>query len=384
MAQHDVLFTPVRLGALALPNRLVMPAMMRMRAIGGVPHPATAEYYAQRAAAGLIIAEATAVSIDGAGYPGMAGIYTARQVAAWRAVTDAVHDEGGRIVLQLVHHGRLVSKTDLPPAFHPVAPSAIAASGRAVTRAFERVPFDVPRALDDTELDAVVSTFWKAARSALDAGFDGVEINAANGSLLDQFLHDGANRRGGAYGGPIDNRVRLLLNVVDAISDAIGPDLTGVRLSPFGRMGALTDSDPVALYAKTFASLDARSLAWLHLIEPGSPTSDIDEWTETVRVAYTGAIISAGGHTAESAARAINDGVAAAVAFGRPFVANPDLPLRLRLGLPLNVADEETFFGGGERGYTDYPAIARRLAGVGIKPREAPGQSRSISGLCAP
>lgn len=383
MDNRDILFTPVQLGALTLPNRLVMPAMMRMRAIGGLPHPATGEYYAQRAAAGLIIAGATAVSVDGAGYPGMPGIFTARQVEAWKRVTGAVHDEGGRIAVQLVHHGRRVLGESLPPGMSPVGPSAIASPGRGVTRAFARVPFDVPRALEDDELDSVVSTFWKAARLAIDAGFDAVEVSAANGSLLDQFLHDSANQRDGAYGGTVANRSRLLSEVIDAITDAIGPDLTGVRVSPFGRLGGLTDSDAVALYGHVFSLLAARNLAWVHLIEPTDTSPDVDRFTDEVRSRFTAPSISAGGHTPESAARAIEDGVASAVGFGRAFVANPDLPLRIQLGLPLNRPDQTTYFGGGERGFTDYPATARTLAGV-MRPGDVPGQSMPLSGLCEP
>lgn len=376
---RDVLFQPVDLGALRLRNRIVMPAMMRMRATDGIPHAATAEYYAQRAAAGLIIAEATAVSEDAPGYPGMTGLYTAAHVEGWRRVVDAVHDEGGLIVLQLVHHGRLVHSSAVPNGKRPVGPSAVRAGGLAITEGFVRRPFEVPRALTTLEVGSMVATFWRAARMAIDAGFDGVEINAANGSLLDQFLHDDANTRTDAYGGSGPNRARLLFEVVDAISDAVGPDMTAVRLSPFGRLGALRDSDPVGLYRTVFDGLSGRNLAYLNLIEPTLATEEVDLFTEQVRAAYTGRIVSAGGHTPESAAHAIGDGIADAVAFGRLFVANPDLPLRLQLDLPLNEAEDATLFGGGEHGLTDYPSVARRYP----PQKPASGATEVSSGLTA-
>jgi N-ethylmaleimide reductase len=240
----DILFKPLKLGALNLPNRIVMPPLTRMRAgPGGVPTTMNAEYYGQRASAGLNITEATAISVQGHGYPQMPGIHSPEQVEGWRGVTSAVHAHGGRIVLQIVHHGRWSHSSYNPDGSLPVAPSAITPPGHAYTTRFEQVPYETPRALETSELPAIVADFRQAARNARAAGFDAVEIHGANGFLLDQFLQDGSNQRNDAYGGNIENRARLLLEVVDGIADDIGRDRVGVRLSPHGNLGGLSDSD---------------------------------------------------------------------------------------------------------------------------------------------
>lgn len=363
-AQH--LFTALRLGALSLPNRIVMPPLTRMRAgPGGVPLPLAAEYYAQRASAGLIITEATAISVNGHGYPQMPGIYTDEQIAGWRNVTDAVHAKGGRIALQIVHHGRWSHSSYNPDGSLPVAPSPIAAPGQAYTPAFQQEPYETPRALDLSELPVMVDLFRQAARNAISAGFDAVEIHGANGFLLDQFLQDGSNHRTDRYGGSIENRARLLLEVVDGIVDDIGADRTGLRLSPHGNLGGLSDSDTVPHFKHVIQEVGRRGLAYLHLIEPRASSAGLGDDASLdsannaaiFRPFYAGQLITAGGYNAATGAKAIEGGFADAVAFGRMFIANPDLPERIRMNAALNSFDRATAYGGGAHGYTDYPAM---------------------------
>lgn len=362
----DSLFEPLRLGALTLPNRVVMPALTRMRAgTGGVPTPLNAQYYAQRASAGLNITEATAISVQGHGYPQMPGVYTAEQIAGWSLVTDAVHAKGGRIVLQIVHHGRWSHSSYNPDGSLPVAPSAIAPPGNAYTPTFEQRPYETPRALETGELPAIVADFRQAARNGREAGFDAVEIHGANGFLLDQFLQDGSNRRTDAYGGTIENRARLLLEVVDGIAADIGADRTAVRLSPHGNLGGLSDSDTVPHFRTVIRELGKRGLAYLHLIEPRASSAGIADNASVdsadnaalFRHLFDGPVITAGGYTPEMGAATIRAGLADAVAFGRMFIANPDLPERIRTGAALNNFDRATAYGGDARGYTDYPAL---------------------------
>jgi N-ethylmaleimide reductase len=362
----DILFKPIQFGALALPNRIVMPALTRMRAgPGGVPTALNAEYYGQRASAGLNITEATAISVQGHGYPQMPGIHTAEQIAGWRLVTNSVHARGGRIVLQIVHHGRWSHSSYNPDGSLPVAPSAIAPPGNAYTEKSEQVPYETPRALETSELPAVVADFRHAAANAREAGFDGVEIHGANGFLLDQFLQDGSNHRTDTYGATVENRARLLFEVVDGIVDDIGKDRVAVRLSPHGNLGGLSDSDTVPHFTYVIDALSRRGLAYLHLIEPRASSVgfaddasvDSADNASLFRRLFDGPMITAGGYTVETGVEAIEAGLADAVAFGRMFVANPDLPERIRTGATLNAFDRSTSYGGGAHGYTDYPTL---------------------------
>jgi len=362
----DILFTPLRLGALSLPNRIVMPALTRMRSVpDGVPQAVAAQYYAQRATAGLIIAEATAISAGAHGYPQMPGIHSATQVAGWARVTDAVHAQGGRIALQIVHHGRWSHSLYNPDGSIPVAPSAIAAPGLVYAPDFSRRPYETPRALDTGEIADIVATFRQAARNAVAAGFDAVEVHGANGFLIDQFLQDGSNHRTDNYGGSIENRSRLLLEVVDGVASDIGMARLGVRLSPHGNLGGLSDSDPVRHFGYVIAELSKRPIAWLHLIEPRASSvgiaddASIDsaDNAKLFRPLFSGPVITAGGYDARSGRGAVEAGLADAVAFGRLFIANPDLPARIRMRAGLNGFDRSTAYGGGARGYTDYPTL---------------------------
>jgi N-ethylmaleimide reductase len=367
----DCLFKPLTLGALTLPNRIVMPALTRMRAgPGGVPTALNAEYYAQRASAGLNITEATAISVQGHGYPQMPGIHTAAQVAGWRLVTEVVHANGGRIVLQIVHHGRWSNSSYNPDGSLPIAPSAIAPPGKAYTPTFEQLPYETPRALDASELPALVADFRQAARSAREAGFDGVEIHGANGFLLDQFLQDGSNQRTDAYGGSIENRAKLLFEVVDGVADDIGRDRVAVRLSPHGNLGGLGDSNAVPHFSYVISELGKRRLAYLHLIEPRASSVgfaddasvDSADNASLFRRLFDGPMITAGGYTTAMGVEAVRVGLADAVAFGRMFIANPDLPERIRIGAALNAFDRSTSYGGDARGYTDYPLLEAEAA----------------------
>ncbi len=367
----DILFNSLKLGALSLPNRIVMPALTRMRAgPDGVPTALNAEYYGQRASAGLNITEATAISVQGHGYPNMPGIHTPAQIAGWRLATDAVHAQGGRFVLQIVHHGRWSHSSYNPDGSLPVAPSAIAAPGNIYTPTSQQVPFETPRALDLSELPAIVADFRQAARNGREAGFDAVEIHGANGFLLDQFLQDGSNRRADAYGGTIEKRARLLFDVVDGIADDIGKDRVGVRLSPHGNLGGLSDSDTVPHFKYVIDGLSKRRIAYLHLIEPrassvgfGDDASvDSADNASLFRRLFDGPMITAGGYTPEMGATIVESGLADAVAFGRMFIANPDLPERLRTGAPLNPFDRSTSYGGNGHGYTDYPTLRMAAA----------------------
>lgn len=363
----NVLFKPVQLGALSLPNRIVMAPLTRMRAgMGFAPTALNAEYYGQRASAGLIVTEATGISPAGRGYPDMPGIYTPEQIVGWRGVTDEVHRQGGRIALQIVHHGRWSHSSYSDESALPVAPSAIAPTvGQAFTPTWTFSPFETPRALELDELPGIVDLFRQAALNGMSAGFDAIEIHGANGFLLDQFLQDGCNVRTDAYGGSIANRSRLLLEVVDAVAAEIGSDRVAVRLSPYGNLGGLADSDPIALFTYVIGKLSDRGIAYLHLVEPRASSAglgdeaslDSSNNAETFRRAFDGPVISAGGYGAESAATSIDEGHADAIAFGRIFIANPDLVDRLRDGAALNKYDRSTFYGGAEHGYTDYPTL---------------------------
>ncbi len=360
---HADLFTPLRLGAIELPNRIVMAPMTRSRAgEGNVPTPLTADYYAQRASAGLIITEATQVSATGQGYPATPGIHTDAQTLGWRRVAEAVHARGGRIMAQLWHVGRISHPVFQPGGALPVAPSAIAAAGQLFTGEGMK-PFPTPRALDTDEIPGLVKGFADAAKRAVfDAGLDGVEIHGANGYLIDQFLRDRTNRRTDRYGGSVANRARFLLEIVEAVATAVGSGRVGVRLSPTGTFNDMADSDPLGLYSHVAEALNPFGLAFLHVIEglPGSsmaPPAGAPHVAAELRRIHKGPFILNGGYDKARADAAIAGGAADAISFGELFIANPDLPERLRQGAALATPDRSTYYGGDARGYTDYPAL---------------------------
>ena len=364
----DKLFTPLALGPLTLGHRVVMAPLTRMRASGSgrVPTALNATYYAQRASpGGLLIAEATPVSWQAHGHPDVPGIHTDEQQAGWRAVTDAVHARGGFIYLQLWHTGRVSHSSHQPDGGLPVGPSAVAAEGTVMDAQWRGVPAEVPRALATEEIPALVDSFRAAAARARAAGFDGVEIHGANGYLLEQFLHAGSNRREDRYGGSIENRCRLHLEIAEAVAREVGADRTGIRLSPWGISNGSFEADPLPLYSHLVRGLAALKLVYLHLIEPrvsgvgkadgvreGQPSA-----TDAFRALWPGVLIAAGGFDRAGALQAVAEGGVDAVAFGRHFISNPDLPRRLAMGSALNPYHRPTFYGGGDKGYTDYPAL---------------------------
>ncbi len=358
------LLEPLQLGPYRLKNRVVMAPLTRNRAQeGNVPSALNAEYYRQRSTAGLIISEATQISPQGQGYPFTPGIHSDAQIAGWQQVTQAVHDQGGLIFLQLWHVGRVSHPCFQPDGGLPVAPSAIAPLDDALTFTGPQ-PAVVPRALELAEIPGIVADYRRAAENALAAGFDGVEVHGANGYLLDQFLQDGSNHRTDAYGGSIANRSRLLLEVMAAVIEVWGSDRVGVRLSPSGSFGSMSDSDPKALFSDVVRHLDALNLAYLHLVEPrvqGNETVDNPDMTLSTtyfRTLYRGTLISAGGHSRETGEMTIQEGHADLVAYGRLYISNPDLPQRFAKSVPVTPYDRSTFYGGGAAGYTDYPVAA--------------------------
>lgn len=350
---HD----PLRLGSLEIPNRILMAPLTRCRSEpGDVPGPLMATHYAQRASAGLLIAEATMVAAGNCAFAGGPGIHSAAQVAGWRLVTDAVHAAGGRIFLQIWHGGRACHPA-LNGGAIPVAPSAIAIDGETYTP--EGMKRHVtPRELRDDELPGIAEAFRAAARNAKAAGFDGVEVHGANGYLLDEFLRDGSNRRSGAYGGSIANRARLLLEVTDAAAAEFGAGRVGVRLSPLNGYNDMRDSDPVALASFVATELDRRGIAYLHLMRADFLGAQSGDVVTPVRRAFRGNLVLNMGFTPAEAAEAVAAGTADAIAFGTSFLANPDLPARIRAGAALNAPDPSTFYSPGPKGYTDYPAMA--------------------------
>ncbi|GEO80925.1 alkene reductase [Pararhodospirillum oryzae] len=348
------LFSPFSLGDLSLPNRVVMAPLTRSRAApGDVPTPLMAEYYGQRATAGLIITEASQVSAQGKGYPRTPGCYSPAQEAGWSEVTRTVHDKGGRMFLQLWHVGRLSHPDVQPDGGLPVAPSAIAAQGEIYTEAGLKT-LVVPRALETDEIPGLIEAYRQAARNALKAGFDGVEVHGANGYLIDQFLRDGSNQRTDAYGGSVENRIRFLIEVVEAVVEVMGPKRVGVRLSPVFEVFSMKDSDPAATFGAAASALSRYGLAYLHVVELGEQPLDF----AALKKAFGGPYIAAGGYDAAKAEAALASGRADLVAFGTHYIANPDLVERFRRGAPLATPNPETFFQGEEKGYTDYPVLA--------------------------
>lgn len=349
----SLLHEPLRLGALTLPNRIIMAPLTRCRAgAGRVPTDLMRDYYVQRASAGLILTEATAVDPMGVGYPDTPGIWSDEQVAGWKKITDAVHAAGGRIVLQLWHVGRISDPFYLNGAL-PVAPSAIAPAGH-VSLIRPLKPYVTPRALELNELPRIVSAYRLGAVNALRAGFDGVELHGANGYLLDQFLQDRSNHRTDNYGGPVENRARLALEATDAVVSVWGADRVGYHLAPRGDSHDMGDSNPAATFGYLATELGKRKLAFLCARE----SLDAPRLGPDLKRAFGGAYIVNQGFTAQIAEAALAAGEADAVAWGKLFIANPDLPRRLQLGAPLNPPNQATFYGGDARGYTDYPMLA--------------------------
>jgi N-ethylmaleimide reductase len=354
------LFDPIRLGPYTLANRIVMAPLTRSRAkVNDAPGPLHAEYYAQRASAGLIIAEATQISQQGKGYAWTPGIHSDEQVAGWRLVTDAVHAKGGRIFLQLWHVGRISHPSLQPGGALPVAPSAVKPEGQAFTETGFQ-PFVTPRALETDEIAGIVGQYRAAAENAKRAGFDGVEIHAANGYLIDQFLRDKTNKRTDRYGGSIENRARFLVEVVDAVVGVWGGERVGIRLSPVSPANDIADSDPERVFTHAVEQLNRFGLVYIHVIEgatqgPREVSGGFD--LQKLRRLFKGAYIANNAYDLGLAIEARRSGRADLVAFGRPFIANPDLVERLRRGAPLAELDRSTLYGGDARGYTDYPAL---------------------------
>ena len=352
------LFSPLKLGKVELPNRIFMAPMTRNRAPDNITNAMMATYYSQRATGGLLITEGSQISEQAVGYPATPGIYTPEQVEGWKQVVDAVHSEGGHIFLQLWHCGRVSH-----PSFHDgepaVAPSAIRPAGDAFT--FEGLkPFETPRELTLSEIADVVGDYRKAASNAISAGFDGVEIHGANGYLLDQFLRDGSNRRSDGYGGSVANRSRLMLEVTEAVCAAVGANRVGIKLSPLQPFNDMHDSNPEATFSHVIEQLNRFALAYLHISEMGSeapgvagPAFDLGK----LRALWKGVYVTNFGYDKARGNAAIAEGHADAVAFGQPYIANPDLVERLRSDAELNVPDVATFYGGDEHGYTDYPTM---------------------------
>lgn len=351
------LFSPLKLGDLSLPNRLVMAPLTRNRAgEGNVPTDLNIEYYRQRVGAGLLITEASQISPQAVGYPSTPGIHSAEQEAGWRRLTDAVHAEGGRIFIQLWHVGRISHPSLQPDNVQPVAPSAIRPEGEAVTYAGMQA-FETPRALTTKEMPGIVSDYVAAARRAKDAGFDGVEIHSANGYLLDEFLRDGTNTRTDAYGGSVENRMRLLDEVISGVKTIWPGSGIGVRLSPENQFNDISDSQPQATFNAVVDMLSQHQLGYLHVLEGDMLTGGRHlDYTELKR-RFGGLYMANNGYTHDSAEQALQQGDADMVAFGKLFISNPDLPERFLQGAELNEPDPETFYGGDAAGYTDYPML---------------------------
>ena len=353
----NALFKPLQIGALNLPNRIFMAPLTRCRADADhVPTALMAEYYSQRASAGLIIAEATMAMEGHSAFWTEPGIYSAQQIAGWRQVTDAVHVAGGRIFLQIWHGGRACHPL-LNAGAQPVAPSALAILNDEVHTPEGNKPYAMPRELLDDELPAIVEGFKQAAINAKAAGFDGVEVHGANGYLLDAFLRDGANKRNGPYGGSIENRARLMLEVVTAVIDVWGSERVGLRISPLNSYNSMIDSDPVGLASWLAQRLNDFELAYLHVMRGDFFSQQTGDVITPVREIYRGILVSNMGYSPEEAETAIEQGQLDAVAFGTSFLANPDLPARIQAAAALNAANPATFYSPGAEGYTDYPTL---------------------------
>jgi N-ethylmaleimide reductase len=357
-ANRPDLFSPLVLGSLGCKNRIAMAPLTRSRAgSGNVPNALNALYYAQRASAGLIISEATQISREGQGYISTPGIHSPQQVEGWKIATKAVRIAGGCIVLQLWHVGRISHPSFQPGGALPVAPSAIKPNAQAFTqKGFEPIP--TPRALDTGEIQGVVQQYATAARNAMEAGFHGVEVHAANGYLIDQFLRDRTNKRSDQYGGSIENRTRFLLEVTDAVTSAVGGERVGVRISPQNVQNDIDDSNPQALFNHVARSLAGKQIAYLHVIEGDTSGKQMPPFEyAALKNEFGGPVIANNNFDAARAMAAVAERRADMIAFGKPFISNPDLVIRLLLGAPLATANRETFYGGGEEGYTDYQLL---------------------------
>ena len=366
------LFEPLQLGPYRLAHRVVMAPLTRMRAVPSTnaPRPLNTDYYAQRASeGGLIIAEASQVTPGGRGAPATPGIHTAEQIAGWREITDAVHAKGGIIFLQLWHVGRISHSSHQPDGGAPVSASAVKPAGKVLSADFTPVEFETPRALRTEEIPQIVELYAQAARNALEAGFDGVEIHGANGYLLEQFLQSRSNLRDDMYGGSIENRARFLLDVARAVIAVWGAERVGVRLSPYGVANDSGETDPGPLYTYVIGELAKLGCVYLHLIEPRASGAgqrevdhqDVPSASKLYRALWPNVLIAAGNYKPETAQAAVAEGTADAIAFGRFFISNPDLPDRLREGVPFTPYNRKTFYGGEAEGYTDY---APHVAGV--------------------
>ena len=358
------LFDPVEMGALSLPNRIIMAPLTRGRATReAVPTELMAEYYAQRASAGLIISEATGISREGLGWPFAPGLWSDEQVEGWKPVVAAVHEAGGRIVAQLWHMGRLVHP-DLGGG-QPIAPSALTAPHRALTYD-GRKDYVAPRAMTADDIARVTADYARAAANAIRAGFDGVQVHGANGYLVDQFLRDGANQRDDDYGGSIANRLRFMREVVAAVAAEVGIDRTSIRLSPIGEVQGANDSDNAALFTAAAAALEDLGVPWIELREPGPQSTfraaDEPAVSPAMRTVYSGKIVLNSDYVGDTAAAKLSEGIADAISFGRPYIANPDLVERIRDGAALTPAEAATFYSSGPEGYTDYPFLTEQEA----------------------
>jgi N-ethylmaleimide reductase len=367
---HKVLHDPLSIGGIKCKNKIVMAPLTRMRASPGdfIPSPLAKEYYSQRAGAGLIIVEATQISQLASGYPLTPGIYSAEQTAAWKEIVDAVHAKDGKVVMQLWHVGRISHTDHHPKQGLPVAPSAIAPKdGKVFLPTFQQVDYEVPRAMTLEDIKNTIADFVKCAENSLAAGFDGIEVHAANGYLLDQFLEDGTNKRDDKYGGSVENRMRFLVEVLKAVCQVYPANKVGVRLSPFGEFNDMQDSDPVGLFTAVCAKMQDLGLGYVHVIEPRSTNAgggeDVLEGkprtSAVFRNAFGGSFISAGGYSQNDAIQTVGKGDADAIAFGRLYISNPDLAERFATGpnAEVNKYDRATFYGGGAEGYTDYPTM---------------------------
>ena len=356
----SLLFSETTLGPLTLQNRLVMAPLTRSRATGNIPNALMAEYYAQRASLGLIIAEGTSPSPNGLGYPRIPGVFSDAQVAGWKLVTDAVHAKGAKMFLQIMHCGRIVHTLNLPAGARVLAPSAVAAPGEMYTDAEGMKPHPVPQAMTEADIKATIAEYAAAAKNAVAAGFDGVELHAANGYLLEQFIRPNTNQRADAYGGSIENRARFVLEVVDAAIAAIGKDKVGIRLSPYGVFNDMPVYDGMdADYTYLAQQLDARGVVYVHLVDHspmGAPPVP-DAIKAMFRKTFKRTLILSGGYDAARAESDLAAGKCDLIAVGRPILANPDLLARWKAGAALNAPDMDTFYTPGAKGYTDYPVL---------------------------